>query len=180
MFSTKNFIISILTFRFLSHCYFIFVYDVKECSNLILLKVAVQFSQNHLSRRLYFLLCIFLPFLHTSVHHRCFEFWVSQVILVVKNLPISAGDLRDVCSVPGLGRSCGGGHSNPIQYSCLEDPMDRGTWLATVHRVTKRVRHDLAGVSLLLFFSSCSFDLYFCLCGSTILCASTTLISVTL
>ena len=50
-----------LTFRVLTHCYFIFVYDVKECPNLILLKVAVQFSQNHLSRRLYFLLCVFLP-----------------------------------------------------------------------------------------------------------------------
>ena len=119
-------------------------------------------------------------FLHTSVDHRCSEFWVSQVILVIKNLSVNAGDLRDVGSVPGLGRSCGGGHSNPIQYSCLEDPMDRGTWLATVYRVTKRVRHDLPHLSLLLFFPSCPIDLYFCLCDSTILCASTILITVTL
>ena len=100
--------------------------------------------------------------------------------LMVKNLPINAGDLRDVGSVPGFGRSYGGGHSNTIQYSCLEDPMDRGTWLATVYRVTKRVRHDLAHVSLLLFFPSRFIDLHFCLCDSTILCASTILITVTL
>ena len=48
--------------------------------------------------------------------------------LMVKNLPINAGDLRDVGSVPGFGRSYGGGHSNTIQYSCLEDPMDGGAW----------------------------------------------------
>ena len=51
----------------------------------------------------------------------------SQVALVVKNLPVNAGNIRDVGSVPGLGRSSGGGHSNPLQYSCLENPMDRGT-----------------------------------------------------
>ena len=48
----------------------------------------------------------------------------AQVVLVVKNLPASAGDLRDVSSVPGLGRSPGRGHGNPLQYSCLENPMD--------------------------------------------------------
>ena len=57
--------------------------------------------------------------------------------LVVKNLPASAGDLRDMGSIPGLGRSPGGGRGNPLQYSCLENPMDRGVWWATVHRVTK-------------------------------------------
>ena len=57
--------------------------------------------------------------------------------LMVKNLPINAGDLRDVGSVPGFGRSYGGGHSNTIQYSCLEDPMDRGTWQATVQGVAQ-------------------------------------------
>ena len=61
----------------------------------------------------------------------------SQVVLVVKNLPASAGHVRDVGSVPGLGRSHGGGHGNPLQYSCLENPMDRGAWWATVHRVAK-------------------------------------------
>ena len=57
--------------------------------------------------------------------------------LVVKNLPINAGDLRGAGSIPGLGRSPGGGHGNPLQYSCLENPMDRGAWWATVRRVAK-------------------------------------------
>ena len=48
----------------------------------------------------------------------------SQVVLVVKNLPVNAGDQRDVGSIPGLGRSPGGGHDNPLQYSCLENVMD--------------------------------------------------------
>ena len=61
----------------------------------------------------------------------------SQVAQVVKNLPASAGDLRDVGSIPGSGRSPGGGHGSPLQYSCLENPMDRGAWRATVHGVTK-------------------------------------------
>ena len=61
----------------------------------------------------------------------------SQVALVVKNPPVSAGDVRDVGLFPGLGRSPGEGHGNPLQYSCLENPMDRGAWLAMVHRVAK-------------------------------------------
>ena len=61
----------------------------------------------------------------------------SFVLLVVKNLPASAGDIRDSGSVPGLGRSPGGGNGNPLQYSCLENPMDRGAWRATVHGVAK-------------------------------------------
>ena len=56
---------------------------------------------------------------------------------MVKNLPASAGDIRTAGSVPGLGRSPGGGHGDPLQYSCLESPMDRGAWQATVHRVMK-------------------------------------------
>ena len=50
----------------------------------------------------------------------------SQVALVVKNPPANAGDLKDAGSIPGLGRSPGGGHGNPLQYSCLENPLDRG------------------------------------------------------
>ena len=50
----------------------------------------------------------------------------SQVALVVKNLPVNAGDIRDVESIPGSGRSPGEGNGNPLQYSCLENPMDRG------------------------------------------------------
>ena len=63
--------------------------------------------------------------------------WVSQVVLVVKNPPANAGDIGDVGSVPVLGRFPGGGHGNPLQYSYLENPMDRGAWRATVHGVTK-------------------------------------------
>ena len=61
---------------------------------------------------------------------------VSQLVLVVKSLPANA-DVRDVGSIPGLERSPGGGHGNPLQYSHLENPMDRGVWRATVHRVEK-------------------------------------------
>ena len=63
--------------------------------------------------------------------------WASQVPLVVKNPPDNAGDARDIGLIPELGRSIGGGNGLPVQYSCLENPMDRGAWWATVHRVTK-------------------------------------------
>ena len=55
----------------------------------------------------------------------------SQVALVVKNLLVNAGDIRDVGSIPGSGRSPGGESGNPLPYSCLENPVDRGTWQAT-------------------------------------------------
>ena len=61
----------------------------------------------------------------------------------VKNLPSNAGDARDMGSMPGSGRSPGGGDGNPLQYSCLGNPMGRRARWATVHGVT-RVRHDLA------------------------------------
>ena len=57
--------------------------------------------------------------------------------LVVKNLLANAGDIRDVGSVPGSQRSPEGGHGNPLQYSCLENLMDRGAWQATILRVAK-------------------------------------------
>ena len=63
--------------------------------------------------------------------------WASQMVLVVKNLPANAGDVKEVGSIPGLGRTPGGGHGNPLRYFCLENPMDRGAWQATVHRVAK-------------------------------------------
>ena len=56
---------------------------------------------------------------------------------MVKNTPANARDVGDKCSIPGLGRSPGEENAYPLQYSCLENPMDGGTWLATVHRVTK-------------------------------------------
>ena len=60
-----------------------------------------------------------------------------QVVPMVKNPPANAGDIRDMGSIPGLGRSPGEGHGNPLQYSCLENPMDRGAWWATVYGVAK-------------------------------------------
>ena len=56
---------------------------------------------------------------------------------MVKNPPANAGDIRDAGSIPGSRRSPGGGNGNLLQYSCLENPMDRGAWQATIHRVTK-------------------------------------------
>ena len=56
---------------------------------------------------------------------------------VVKNPPADAGDIRNAGSIPGLGRSPGGGHGNLLQYSRLENPMDRGAWGVTVHRVAQ-------------------------------------------
>ena len=67
----------------------------------------------------------------------CANKGASQVALVVKNLPANAGDVRVVSSIPGSGRSPGGGYGNPLQYSCLENSMDRGAWWATIHRVSK-------------------------------------------
>jgi len=62
--------------------------------------------------------------------------WASQVALVIKNPPTSAGDMRYGFD-PGSGRSPGKGHGNPLQCSCLENPMDRRAWQAAVHKVTK-------------------------------------------
>ena len=56
---------------------------------------------------------------------------------MVKNLPANAGDTRDAGSIPWWGRSPGDGNGNPLQYSCLENPMDRGVWQATLHGITK-------------------------------------------
>ena len=61
----------------------------------------------------------------------------SQVALVVKNPSANAGDVRDANSIPGSGRSPGEAHGNPLQDSCLENPVGRGDWQAVVHRVTK-------------------------------------------
>ena len=63
--------------------------------------------------------------------------WAYLGALVVKNPPAKAGDVRDAGLIPGLGRCPGGGHGNPVQYSCVENPMDIGAWWATVQRVTK-------------------------------------------
>ena len=63
--------------------------------------------------------------------------WERASQVALKNSPANAGDTRGVGSIPGLGRSPGGGHGNPLQYSCLQNPMDRRAWRATVHGVTR-------------------------------------------
>ena len=75
--------------------------------------------------------------LNNREFHYCVRLRTPQVVLVVKNPPANAGDVRDAGSIPGSRRSPGGGHGNPLQYSCLENPMDRGAWRATVNRITK-------------------------------------------
>ena len=62
---------------------------------------------------------------------------LPRLLLVVKNLPANTGDVRDADSIPRLGRSPGGGHGNRLQYSWLENAMDRRAWQATVHWVVK-------------------------------------------
>ena len=75
------------------------------------------------------------PFLgHSKPKSQICSIWVSQVALEVKNPPASEGDAD---SIPRSGRSPEGGHGNPLQYSCLENPMDSGAWQATVHGVAK-------------------------------------------
>ena len=61
------------------------------------------------------------------------HFGVSQVVPVVSNLPANAGDIRDTGLIPESGRCPGEGNGNPFQYSCLENPIDRGVWWATIH-----------------------------------------------
>ena len=78
---------------------------------------------------------------------------------VVKNLPVNTGDARDASSILGLGRSLGVGNENPLQYSCLENSMDKGNWQAAVHEVTKSwtllsipaCMHD-SGLTMLCWF----------------------------
>ena len=68
--------------------------------------------------------------------------------LEVKNLPANAGDAGDSGSIPGPGRSPEGGNGNPLQYSCLDNPMDRGAWWATVRGVTKQLSTHTWGIKL--------------------------------
>ena len=86
--------------------------------------------------------------------------WASQMVLVVKNLPANAGDVRDKGSIPGLGRSPGEVHGNPLQYSSLKNPMNRGPWWVTVHRVAKSqvVMASLWKGCVTLFYSQLSRD----------------------
>ena len=71
------------------------------------------------------------------------ECWASLMAQLLKNTPAKAGDARDMGSIPGSGRSTRGGHGNPLQFSCLENPMDRGTWRATVQGRKELIRLKL-------------------------------------
>ena len=87
-------------------------------------------------------------------------------MLVVKNPPVNAGDIRDASLIPVSGRSPGGGHGNPLQYSCLENPKGRGAWWATGHGVTKS-RTQLKWLSMHTHFRNRShplleFQLWLC------------------
>ena len=83
---------------------------------------------------------------------------------MVKNLPANAGDIRDVGSISGLGGSPGEGHGNPLQYSCLENPMDRGAWQARAHGGSKELgtteqltlcfRHDYICIKKYFYYGS--------------------------
>ena len=70
-------------------------------------------------------------------YHRVTYMEAPQVALVVKNPTINGGDTRDLCLIPGSGRSPGRGHGNPLQYACLENPMDRRAYWVPVHKVAK-------------------------------------------
>ena len=93
---------------------------------------------------LYFLLSLY-PWLNEERARECWDNPAFQLCIwlafpggsMVKNPPASAGDIRDTGSIPGLGRFPGEGNGNPLQYSCLGNPMDRGAWWAVVHGVAK-------------------------------------------
>ena len=74
-----------------------------------------------------------LPAVVTHFHNNLESLF--HMVLKVKKLPANAGDIRNMGSIPGSGRSPGGGHGNPLWFSCLENPMNRGVWRATVHEV---------------------------------------------
>ena len=77
----------------------------------------------------------------------------------MENAPVNAGDIRDEGSIPGLGRSPGGKHGNPLQYFCLENPMDRRSWQATVHGVAKsRTRLKQLSTHAFIYISSVQFS----------------------
>ena len=120
MFSSRSFIVSVFTSRSLIHFEFTFVCSVSEYYNFILVYVAVQFSQHHLLKRLFFFSIVFSCLLcYRLIDHRCMGLFLgslscpidlgaSQVALVIKNLPTNAGNTWDLGLIPGSGRSLGG------------------------------------------------------------------------
>ena len=90
---------------------------------------AVQISDVAIIINTFLILILFI--------HPVIRSWASQVVLVVRDPLANAGDLRDVSLIPGSGKSFGGWHGNLLQFSCLENPMDRGAWPAIVYRFSK-------------------------------------------
>ena len=132
-------------------CVQIFIYNFTSIINLTAVLSAsllFVFWLYHLFFIAFFSLCqlsliltvfqypILSPLL-TNFYAGIFIIWASQVALGVKNPPANAGDIRDMGSFPGWGRSPGVGNGNPLQYSWLENPMDRAAWWAAVHRMVK-------------------------------------------
>ena len=95
------------------------------------------FSALFIEETIVFPLSILDTFFKRSISFYVWAPWASQVALVVKNPTANTGDVRDMGLIPALGRSPGGGHDNPLQYSCLENPMDREARPAKVYRLTK-------------------------------------------
>ena len=103
-------------------------------------KYIQKYGEIHLNNNSKIIIIINNTLKGTQINGNCYSLLkviTSQVALVVKNLPTNAGGIRDVGSIPGLGRSPGGGHGNLLQCSCLENHMDRGAWRAAIHRFTK-------------------------------------------
>ena len=124
-------------------CIFLIISDVKHLSCVCWLSLCLLWKAVY-SVPLSIFACLFGFFFfadsvsfgsNLSVHS--FNFRGFPGGSVGKESACNAGDARDSGSIPGWGRSPGGGHGNPLQYSCLENPMDRGAWQATVHGVTK-------------------------------------------
>ena len=110
-----------------------FIYFRSQADVAICLLLHTFFNAPTLCLGLYSSLCLeYYYYVCMSI-----SYWASQVVLVVNNSPANAGDIRDTGSNPGLGRSPREENINPLQYSCLEYPMDRGAWRATIHGVTK-------------------------------------------
>ena len=142
--SIRNFLRTLLT---VLHCGYISYFSTNSVRG---------FPFSHIFSNICNFFCLFV-----SSHSKE---WTFQVVLVVKNLPANAGDVRAVGLIPGLGRSPGGGHGNPLQYSWLENLMDRGAWWAIVHRFaqSRTWLSDLACTHSkeCEIISPCEFDLH--------------------
>ena len=110
------------------------------------------------------ILHFFLPFTHTHTHtHTCIILWGSPGGSGVNNLPASAGETGDPDLIPGSGRSPEEGNSNPPQYSCLRNPMDKRTWRAAVHRIAKNPQLSHWAASAAFYFTlECSWLTMLC------------------